>query len=134
MDNAQYAIDKLSRLKNLGVALSIDDFGTGYSSMSYLQKFPLDNLKIDLSFVRMMEAAKENIEIVKLIIDLAHNLNLEVVAEGVENVLQSRLLTSLGCEYAQGYYFSRPLSRDAAEGLILEHAARTAAPRSAATA
>jgi diguanylate cyclase (GGDEF)-like protein/PAS domain S-box-containing protein len=124
MDNAEQAIERLFRLKNLGLTLSIDDFGTGYSSMSYLQKFPLDNLKIDLSFVRMMEIAPENVEIVKAIIDLAHNLGLEVVAEGVENVLQKQLLTRLGCEYGQGYLFARPLEKEQAMELIRREEAK----------
>jgi len=125
MDNPEMAAEKLQRLKNLGVTLSIDDFGTGYSSLSYLQRFPLDNLKIDLSFVRMMESAPENIEIVKAIIDLAHTLGLEVVAEGVENMLQQQTLASLGCEYAQGFHFSRPMHFEDA----LELVRRLPAPR-----
>ena len=128
MDNAALAIERLVRLKNLGLTLSIDDFGTGYSSMSYLQKFPLDNLKIDLSFVRMMEIAPENIEIVKAIIDLAHNLGLEVVAEGVENLVQKQLLTKLGCEYGQGYLFARPVDQAQAAELIRKSRNTWAAP------
>jgi diguanylate cyclase (GGDEF)-like protein/PAS domain S-box-containing protein len=124
MDNAQLAIERLIRLKNLGLTLSIDDFSTGYSSMSYLQKFPLDNLKIDLSFVRMMEIAPENVEIVKAIIDLAHNLGLEVVAEGVENLLQKQLLSKLGCEYGQGYLFARPVDK-AQAAVLIRNATRT---------
>ncbi len=128
MDNPELAAEKLLRLKDLGVTLSIDDFGTGYSSLSYLQRFPLDNLKIDLSFVRMMEAAPENIEIIKAIIDLAHTLGLEVVAEGVENALQQRTLKSLGCEYAQGFHFSKPVPLEQARLLIQEAAYTEAWP------
>ncbi len=120
MENAELATEKLHRLKELGVTLSIDDFGTGYSSLAYLQRFPLDNLKIDISFVRMMETSSENLEIVKAIIDLAHNLGLEVVAEGVENPLQRQTLGALGCEYAQGYLFSPPVSLEQARELVRE--------------
>lgn len=120
MDDPEMAAEKLLRLKDLGVTLSIDDFGTGYSSLSYLQRFPLDNLKIDLSFVRMMEHSPENIEIVKAIIDLAHTLKLEVVAEGVETILQKQALKSLGCEYAQGFFFSKPVNAERARQLIVE--------------
>ncbi|SNR79017.1 PAS domain S-box-containing protein/diguanylate cyclase (GGDEF) domain-containing protein [Humidesulfovibrio mexicanus] len=109
MDNATSAVDKLRRLKSLGMALSIDDFGTGYSSMSSLQQFPLDTLKIDLSFVQRMETGPEGLEIVKAIISLAHSLQLQVIAEGVEREVQRDLLRGLACEYAQGYLYARPL-------------------------
>lgn len=108
MENAEVAVEKLRRLKSLGIKLSIDDFGTGYSSMSYLQQFPIDQLKIDLSFIRRMDEAPENVEIVRAIINLAHSLNLKVVAEGVENETQQHILMGLGCEYGQGYLFSKP--------------------------
>ncbi len=124
MDNAAMATEKLHRLKDLGVTLSIDDFGTGYSSLAYLQRFPLDNLKIDISFVRMMETSTENLEIIKAIIDLAHTLGLQVVAEGVETSLQRQMLAALGCEYAQGYLFSRPVSLEQAMELVRELAVR----------
>ncbi|MDP3426315.1 MAG: EAL domain-containing protein, partial [Humidesulfovibrio sp.] len=82
----------------------------GYSSMSSLQQFPLDNLKIDLSFVRRLDTSQEGLEIVKAIISLAHSLKLQVVAEGVERVEQQMILTVLQCEFAQGYLYSRPLA------------------------
>ncbi len=110
MEHADSAIDKLHRLKRLGVTLGIDDFGTGYSSMSYLQRFPVDLLKIDLSFVQQMTTSHENLEIVKGIISLAHSLKLGVVAEGVETRKQQDLLCTLNCEYAQGFLYSRPLA------------------------
>ncbi len=119
MEDAENAVEKLRRLKNLGITISIDDFGTGYSSMSYLQQFPLDNLKIDLSFVRLMEVSPENKEIVKAIVSLAHTLGLEVVAEGVENETQEQTLRNLGCEYGQGFLYDRPLSAIQARALIL---------------
>ncbi len=119
MQNADQASQILTRLKQLGVNLSIDDFGTGYSSLSYLQRFPLDNLKIDLSFVRMLDTSPENIEIIKAIVNLAHNLGLDVVAEGIEKESQEKLLRTLGCDLGQGYYYARPMPRDEAEAFIL---------------
>jgi predicted signal transduction protein with EAL and GGDEF domain len=99
----------LRELKALGVRLCIDDFGTGYSSLSYLRRFALDILKIDRSFVSAMLENSESQEIVKTILSLGSNLRMEVVAEGVETPEQVSLLRSLGCEYAQGYFFSKPL-------------------------
>ena len=99
----------LSELRNLGVRLCIDDFGTGYSSLSYLRRFALDILKIDRSFVTEMLDNSESQEIVKTILNLGRNLRMKVVAEGVETCEQMILLKSLGCEFAQGYLFSRPL-------------------------
>jgi predicted signal transduction protein with EAL and GGDEF domain len=99
----------LSELRKLGVRLCIDDFGTGYSSLSYLRRFALDILKIDRSFVTDMLNNSESEEIVKTILSLGRNLGMKVVAEGVETRGQMTLLKSLGCEFAQGYLFSRPL-------------------------
>jgi predicted signal transduction protein with EAL and GGDEF domain len=99
----------LSELRNLGVRLCIDDFGTGYSSLSYLRRFALDILKIDRSFVTDILNNSESQEIVKTVLSLGRNLRMEVVAEGVETSEQMSLLRSLGCEFAQGYFFSRPL-------------------------
>ncbi len=99
----------LSELKALGVRLSIDDFGTGYSSLSYLRRFALDILKIDRSFISEMLTNSESLEIVKTILSLGNNLGMEVVAEGVETLEQMSVLKSLGCEYAQGYFFSKPV-------------------------
>jgi predicted signal transduction protein with EAL and GGDEF domain len=99
----------LSELRKLGVCLCIDDFGTGYSSLSYLRRFALDILKIDRSFVTDMLNNSESQEIVKTILSLGRNLRMKVVAEGVETREQMTLLKSLGCEFAQGYLFSRPL-------------------------
>jgi PAS domain S-box-containing protein len=102
------AADVLAKFKALGVGLSIDDFGTGYSSLSRLQRLPVDSLKIDRSFISGMDSDKEAREIVRIIIMLAHNLGLKVVAEGVETEKQAKELTALGCELAQGYFFARP--------------------------
>ncbi|MBI5520766.1 MAG: EAL domain-containing protein [Desulfovibrio sp.] len=124
MDNAAGAVDKLRKLKALGMALSIDDFGTGYSSMSSLQQFPLDTLKIDLSFVQRMEIGPEGLEIVKAIISLAHSLQLQVIAEGVESESQRDLLRGLSCEFAQGYLYARPLYADQAWEYLLAGSAQ----------
>ena len=108
MGDAERSGILLSELKALGVRLSIDDFGTGYSSLSRLQRFPVDTLKIDRSFISAMSADLESHEIVRIIMLLAHNLGLRVVAEGIETQEQIAMLKELGCELAQGYFFSRP--------------------------
>lgn len=118
MGDASDSVLKLNTLKELGVILSIDDFGTGYSSMSYLQKFSIDQLKVDLSFVQRLDVDPESIEIVRAIINLAHGLSLKVVAEGIENRQQLNLLYSLQCDYGQGYLLARPLAEDKAEEFI----------------
>ncbi|MBS1794769.1 MAG: EAL domain-containing protein [Acidobacteria bacterium] len=115
MDNPEKAIAMLNRLKQIGLQISIDDFGTGYSSLSYLHRFPIDTLKVDRSFVSTMEDGSENGEIVRTIIALAKTLNLDVVAEGIETIHQLHQLRILGCEYGQGYLFSRPVPLDEAE-------------------
>jgi diguanylate cyclase (GGDEF)-like protein/PAS domain S-box-containing protein len=103
----------LKRLRDLGIRIAIDDFGTGYSSLAYLKDLPAHELKIDKSFVLAMLDGSGGDKIVRSTIDLAHNLGLEVVAEGVENEAAARALANLGCETAQGYLYSRPLSRAA---------------------
>lgn len=120
MENAESAIRMLKQLRELGVQLSIDDFGTGYSSLSYLHRFPIDTLKVDRSFVRMMEAGTENGEIVRTIVALAKTLDLSVVAEGIESINQIHQLRVLGCEYGQGYLFSRPVPEEEAERLLID--------------
>jgi diguanylate cyclase (GGDEF)-like protein len=106
------AMDILTRLNQMGVRLSIDDFGTGYSSLGYLKKLPVDEIKIDKSFVMRMAADKDDAMIVRSTVDLAHNLGLKVVAEGVENQDVWEKLSALGCDTAQGYYMSRPISSE----------------------
>jgi EAL domain-containing protein (putative c-di-GMP-specific phosphodiesterase class I) len=108
MADAEKSGTILSQLKALGVHLDIDDFGTGYSSLSRLQSFPVDKLKIDRFFVSRMDSDPETHEIVRVIVTLAHNLGLKVVAEGVETEVQLNLLRDIGCEFAQGYLFSKP--------------------------
>ena len=118
MGNAERVITMLRDLKKLGVQLSIDDFGTGYSSLSYLHRFPIDTLKIDRSFVSEMETGSENGEIVRTIIALAKTLRMNVVAEGIESIHQIHQLQILGCEYGQGFLFSRPVPLAEAEKLL----------------
>ena len=98
----------MHQLKNIGFKLSIDDFGTGYSSLSYLKQFPIDKLKIDRAFVMDIESNNDDKILAKSIIDLAHNLNLSVIAEGVENDKQLKIVEQLGAEEIQGFYFSKP--------------------------
>lgn len=111
-------IQTLENLKTLGVNLAIDDFGTGYSSLSRLYHFPVHTLKIDRSFVSQMGISPGNIEIVRTIIDLGHNLGLEITAEGIETAQQYLWLQQLQCESAQGYFFSRPLEVNGATALL----------------
>ena len=109
MDDPQRALGVLHRLSALGFKLSIDDFGTGYSSLAYLKKLPVDELKIDKSFVMSMETDLDDAKIVRSTIDLAHNLGLTVVAEGVENAKAWDLLRELNCDQAQGFHMGRPM-------------------------
>lgn len=118
MDEVELAIDMLSQMKALNLKLGIDDFGTGYSSLSYLHRFPTDTLKVDRSFVSRMGEGEENAAIVKTIIALAHNLKMDVIAEGVETPAQLTKLRSFGCEYAQGFFFAKPLPTEVAEELL----------------
>ena len=118
MEKAEVATATLGQLKGLGVKLHIDDFGTGYSSLSYLHRFPVDELKIDRLFVSRMGADDESSEIVTTIVQLAHNLGMEVAAEGVETVEQFAQLRALSCEYGQGYYFSKPVVAESAKMMV----------------
>jgi EAL domain-containing protein (putative c-di-GMP-specific phosphodiesterase class I) len=114
-------IAKMTRIRPLGVLFSLDDFGTGYSSLSYLKRLPLDQLKIDQSFVRDVMANAHDAGIARTVVALGQTLGLEVIAEGVETRGQEAFLRDIGCLAYQGYLFSRPLSADAfqryAEGL-----------------
>ncbi|HTH73967.1 MAG TPA: EAL domain-containing protein [Trinickia sp.] len=109
MDDPNHAIETLDRLNAIGIRLAIDDFGTGYSSLSYLKRMPVDELKIDKSFVMGMTENKDDETIVRSTIDLAHNMGLKVVAEGVESEAVLRRLADLRCDLAQGFHLSRPL-------------------------
>lgn len=110
MDSPQKAIEKMLQIRSMGVHLSLDDFGTGYSSLSYLRKFPLNTLKIDKAFVDDIEESEQGRNMVATIVTIAHNLGLDVVAEGVENENQLSFLANLRCEQMQGFLYSKPLS------------------------
>ena len=118
MENRESVSAVLKQLRALNIQLAIDDFGTGYSSLSYIQRFPVQRLKIDRTFVSRMCLDQEDRAIVQTIVALAHNLRLHLVAEGVETAAQLNQLKELGCEYAQGYFLSKPLDSSAAEHLI----------------
>jgi diguanylate cyclase (GGDEF)-like protein/PAS domain S-box-containing protein len=120
MEDPVAAVEMLQQMKALGIRLAIDDFGTGYSSLSYLHRFPLDTLKIDRSFISGIAGGINGMEIARTVMPLAQNLCLDVVAEGVETAQQVQELKKLNCKYAQGYYFSKPLSSQDAEALIAE--------------
>jgi EAL domain-containing protein (putative c-di-GMP-specific phosphodiesterase class I) len=118
MENAELVSPLLLQLKAMRVKIHIDDFGTGYSSLSYLHEFPVDVLKIDRSFVRRIDANADNLKIVRAITTLAHSLNMDVIAEGVETEKQLAQLKALECKYMQGYLFSKPLSSTDMEALL----------------
>lgn len=118
MADPSAAVEMLQQIKSIGIRLAIDDFGTGYSSLSYLHRFPLDTLKIDRSFIHDMRNDGEGMEIARTILPMANNLCLDVVAEGVETIEQVALLKQLHCAYAQGYYFSKPLSAENTRALL----------------
>lgn len=136
LDNSNEVLAALLQLKHMGIKLFLDDFGTGYSSLSYLHRFPFDALKIDRSFVNKIEGSPRDLTIVRTIVDLAHSLDLKVIAEGVETAGQAKCLEGLRCEYAQGYLYSKPVEVVAATLLLAkqaEHGRRqmTALPRPA---
>ncbi len=110
MDDVHSNIETLNALKNIGIELSVDDFGTGYSSLAYLNRLPVDHLKIDRSFVNELGNGSETESIILGTIQLAHALNMQVTAEGVETVAQLEQLRDMGCDLAQGFYFSKALS------------------------
>jgi EAL domain-containing protein (putative c-di-GMP-specific phosphodiesterase class I) len=118
MESPDQARAVLEKCRELGINISIDDFGSGYSSLSYLHFFPIDTLKIDQSFIRTLSKEQGSKVLVKAIIGLAHNLGMKVIAEGVETAADAEYLRREGCEYIQGYFFSKPLAFEAATEFV----------------
>jgi EAL domain-containing protein (putative c-di-GMP-specific phosphodiesterase class I) len=121
VQDGERALVVLSELKHLGVALALDDFGTGYSSLNYLKRFPMDIVKIDQSFVADMQHDPASHHIISKVIELAHLLDMTVVAEGVETAEQHHLLATLGCDSCQGYYFGYPMPADNLDDMMRQN-------------
>ncbi|MFN6479262.1 putative bifunctional diguanylate cyclase/phosphodiesterase [Nostoc sp. DedQUE07] len=121
VENGDKVTAAILELREMGIELSIDDFGTGYSSLGGLYNFPISVLKIDRSFISMMGTNSKNLEIIEIIVTLAHKLGVDVLAEGVETKEQLLVLRKLNCQYVQGHFFSVPLNSSAAEALIMEN-------------
>ncbi len=134
MGNPTKTLETLHRLKRMNILLEIDDFGTGYSSLSYLQQLPFDTLKIDRSFIRDLRAGSNSVDIVRAVLELAHSLKMEVVAEGVETQDQIETLDDLGSDFIQGYLLSKPLAPAAAWQLYADARTDAAATLNAAAA
>ncbi|SET37713.1 PAS domain S-box-containing protein/diguanylate cyclase (GGDEF) domain-containing protein [Natronincola peptidivorans] len=120
IDNLEKAIEVLHQLREFAITIALDDFGTGYSSLTYLQKLPIDILKVDRGFISNIDTEEEECYILKTVIDLAHNLGLKVVAEGIETKEQLDFLKRNGCDIGQGYYFSKPVPVEDIESLLKE--------------
>lgn len=128
IENSEQVLETLTRLTKCGVRIAIDDFGIGYSSLSYLQHFPIRTLKIDRSFISMLDAGKNHNEIVRMIIKMASELNLVTIAEGVETDEQWSLLEKMSCPWVQGFLYSIPLNADSAEAFLVESNGGNAQP------
>ncbi|MGA9382396.1 MAG: EAL domain-containing protein [Phormidium sp.] len=120
IDNRESFKYFLNEMRKRGIQLSIDDFGTGYSSLSYLHRLPFDTIKIDQSFISNISSEENSLQIVKSIINLAHNLSLDTIAEGIETQEQLRILQDLGCDFGQGYFFARPLDAEAVKEMLMD--------------
>lgn len=121
MGEAELLLPVFNAIKKLGVSISLDDFGTGFSSLSYLQRFPIDNLKIDRSFIRDIPQNQDSVVLTRAIIAMANALGMSVTAEGVEKADQMFFLTDSGCQEMQGFYFSKPLPVSDFENLLTSH-------------
>jgi EAL domain-containing protein (putative c-di-GMP-specific phosphodiesterase class I) len=113
LDASSQVSERLLQYKQAGVQVALDDFGTGYSALSYLKKFPIDYVKIDRSFVSELGISAEDEALCRAIIVMAHSLGMQVIAEGIENQVQLKMLQAMGCDFGQGYYFSPPLRPEA---------------------
>jgi EAL domain-containing protein (putative c-di-GMP-specific phosphodiesterase class I) len=131
MQHPELVADRLVRLRQGGIRIAVDDFGTGYSSMAVLALLPLDVIKVDRSFVRRLEESAEATAIVQAILELAHALNLQTTAEGVETQAQWESLLKLGCTNGQGYYFCHPLTAAELDVFLQEHESASTALRAA---
>ena len=118
MKDAHATVDRLTRLKDLGVKIAIDDFGTGYSSLAYLRQFPVDVLKIDRTFVSEMSGSPDAAALIHTLVELGRTLGLVTLAEGIEQQVQVEGLRSENCDHGQGFLFSRPVSPGAIEELL----------------
>ena len=118
MQQPENARETLNMCRKAGMGISIDDFGTGYSSLSYLHYYPINTLKIDQSFVRAMEKDPKSLELVRSIISLGKNLNMTIVAEGVETLEEAKILKDMNCDLAQGYYFAKPMPENEVTDLV----------------
>ncbi len=119
MHDVEYTSSIIKKIKDMGISISIDDFGTGYSSLSHLKRLPIDNLKIDISFIRDIATDPDSASIVMAIISMAHTLNLKTIAEGIETEEQLKILRLLRCDMGQGYYFSRPVPAEEIEKMLI---------------
>jgi diguanylate cyclase (GGDEF)-like protein len=120
LENSDIVLNNMNALKTLGVKILLDDFGTGYSSLSYLHRFPIDVLKIDRSFINNVHEHDNHQAIIKTIIDLATNLQMGTVGEGIENLADAELLTAMGCRFGQGYYYAKPMPAAETEAYLLK--------------
>jgi EAL domain-containing protein (putative c-di-GMP-specific phosphodiesterase class I) len=121
MDATESVMGRLEGLREAGMTISLDDFGTGYSSLTYLQRFAIDNIKIDQSYVRNLHAGAPDLALCKAIITMAHELGMRVVAEGVETIAQCDLLINAGCDMGQGFLFAKPMSPAEFECFFSKH-------------
>lgn len=120
LENAEIVLTNMQALKNMGVKILLDDFGTGYSSLGYLHRFPIDVLKIDRSFISNVDEHNNNRAIIRTIVDLANNLQMSTVGEGIESLADAELLQQMDCVYGQGYYFAKPMSSQDTKDYIIQ--------------